>query len=687
MRWPGSWHRKAAPRLVRIVGEAGNEINLQEAIDRLEDAWRADPRRQSHEEARLGTEGSAAGESRDTTELITAIVTGADYHAPIAALAMRFLKGGMPDAQVVLVLRGHMEAVPVEKRDLKDGVVHPNRWESRYQDIPRAVSTARMKLGAAQDGASGTTSRSSPSDDDALWPDPIDFLGDSDLTGAPKLKPEHMPEALAGFVFDTAARMGVDPAVVMLNAVVACASVCHDGWALQPKVHDDSWTENPRLWGAVVGDPSIMKTPVLKACTRPIDMLDAQARVEHAQAMRVWKAAVAAAKLDKVPPEGWPPKPKCDRYMVEGTTIEALTEVLRDDDDAQFRAPATKVLVRQDEMSGWVGDMDRYKAGGKGGGDRAAYLTLYNGGRHTTDRVGRGNFAVPNWSGCVLGGIQPEPIQRIARDAADDGLLQRFLYCVPEAQGDGEDRRADSSAIQRYEALFQALVALHPPRGFCGTRARAVVLHADAHQHRLAVNALAKAQASWPDVSNRMKAALGKWPGSFARLALTFHLIDLADANARGVDGPIAAVLPAATARRAAAYMRDILLPHLLRAEGLLFLTPQTGHARWIAGFILASEAARDTSRIAMRDVTRAYKPLRAPEHRREVVEVMMQLEVMGWLRAEQHDNPARGTTNWLVNPKLHRLFAVAADAERSRRRRAQEETAENIRRRQAGQG
>jgi enamine deaminase RidA (YjgF/YER057c/UK114 family) len=31
--------------------------------------------------------------------------------------------------------------------------------------------------------------------------------------------------------------------------------------------------------------------------------------------------------------------------------------------------------------------------------------------------------------------------------------------------------------------------------------------------------------------------------------------------------------------------MRDILLPHLLRAEAVMFATAQTGHARWIADF------------------------------------------------------------------------------------------------------
>lgn len=517
------------------------------------------------------------------------------------------------------------------------------------------------------------------------WPAPIDFLGDDALTGAPELRADHVPEAIAGFAFDNAARMGVDPAAVALSCIVACAAVVTDDWRIQPKMHDDEWTEHPRLWGLIVGDPSILKTPVLRAATSPIDAMEAAARERHAEAMRKWRAEVEALKNEKGNAPK-PPQPKCDRWMVEGTTIEALSEVLRDDDDARFRAPARKVLARQDEASGWVADMDRYRAGGKGGGDRAQYITLYNGGRLTYDRVMRGSFVIPNWSACVLGGIQPEPIQRIAKEAADDGLLQRFLYCVPGIQGDGEDRAPDRLALARYKALVPALAVLRPSLGSMGANLRpsAVAFHADAHQHRLAIDQLVKAQAAMPDTSPRLKAALGKWRGMFARLALTFHLIDVADANAQGREAPFATVVPEATARRVVRYMRDILLPHLLRAEGLLFLTPQTGHARWIAGHILADAEARSTGRVTARDLQRAYGALRAPEKRRELEAVMSALEVSGWVRAEMPDNTVRPITTWHVNPALWTTFAARAVAERQARDAARKATADLIRAKRA---
>ena len=497
------------------------------------------------------------------------------------------------------------------------------------------------------------------------WPAPVDFLADDRATGAPVLRAEHLPPALAPFVFDTAARMGVDPASVALAALVTASAVMPDTWEIQPKQHDGEWREQPRLWGAIVGDPSIRKTPVISAATKPIERLEREAQDEYAAALRAHRAAEDAWKKAGSDPAEAPTAPKRRRYMVAGCTTEALQEILRDDPDAKQHAPARKVLVRQDEMSEWVGNLDRYRAGGKGGGDRGAYLRLFNGGLEPIDRVGRGSFVIPNWSASFIGGIQPEPIQRIARDAADDGLLQRFLYVVATHQLDGEDRAPDRAALDRYAALFPALANLHPPAAMAGAPRPRVVLDAGAHQHRIALDRLLTQITRMPDTSRRIMGALGKWHGLFARLALVFHLIDLADANARGEPAPVLTVLPEATAARAAAFLREVALPHLLRADALMFATAQTGHAAWIAGFLLATPRDRVTDR----DIARAYGALRAPEERRTRLEVMEGLVSFGWLEPEEPP-PGRPTSSWLVNPAIYSLFAARA-LEEARRRTA----------------
>ena len=244
IRWPGSWHRKASPRLAVIIAESGSELELGDALEILADASPATEPARTAVPAAGVTMPIEIGEARDTSILVQQILTAADYHAPLVALAMRYLKGGMAPAQVVLTLRGLLLAVPEAQRDIKDGITLPGRWQARYDDTPRAVTTACRKLG---DG--GTTPDGSDVFEgapDATWPEPIDFLANADMTGAPELRPEHLPPAIAAFVADTAARMGVDPATVALAALVTLSSVAHETWRLQPKQIDDTWPFGPR---------------------------------------------------------------------------------------------------------------------------------------------------------------------------------------------------------------------------------------------------------------------------------------------------------------------------------------------------------------------------------------------------------------------------------------------------------
>jgi len=178
-----------------------------------------------------------------------------------------------------------------------------------------------------------------------------------------------------------------------------------------------------------------------------------------------------------------------------------------------------------------------------------------------------------------------------------------------------------------------------------------------------------------PDITPQLLSAYGKWPGMFARLALTFHLIDIAHARINGAQTAYPMVISEETAKRATDFMLEIALPHLLRAHQLMFSTAQTSHAQWIAGYILAERFERITTR----DVVRAYRALMAPEDRDELAAVMASLTAVGWLEPEIPSNPAKPVNAWAVNPAVHVQFARRAEREQRRRQEAKDDLAAHL--------
>jgi hypothetical protein len=132
IRWPGSWHRKGEPVLCQIEEiHPDNEIDLDAAHAALIEA---SPEEEPKKTNPNGEDQRATGWSAE----FKGIISAADYHGAVARLAMKMLTAGIPDGVAVNMLRGFMEISEGPRDD---------RWQARYDDIPRAVSTAREKIG------------------------------------------------------------------------------------------------------------------------------------------------------------------------------------------------------------------------------------------------------------------------------------------------------------------------------------------------------------------------------------------------------------------------------------------------------------------------------------------------------------------------------------------------------------
>jgi hypothetical protein len=69
-------------------------------------------------------------------------MTAENYHDALRDLAWRYLAGGMSERDAVRTLQGLMDASDAARDD---------RWHARYNDIPRAVETAKHKQASVGD--------------------------------------------------------------------------------------------------------------------------------------------------------------------------------------------------------------------------------------------------------------------------------------------------------------------------------------------------------------------------------------------------------------------------------------------------------------------------------------------------------------------------------------------------------
>jgi phage/plasmid primase-like uncharacterized protein len=484
--------------------------------------------------------------------------------------------------------------------------------------------------------------------------DPIDLFAEFPV---PAIKRSMLPAAVADYAFDQGELVGVEPAMIAIPALVACAAALHDGVQLQVKRHETGWRESARLWCAVVGNPSIKKSPsIAKAISRVrkinADLAEDNQKTiaKHTAEMEAYKDAKKEAKKTGEHVKA-PEPPQLHRLVVQDTTVEAMSEVLKDNPRG--------VLCLQDELSGWFGAMDAYSGGKAGGKDRAHWLETYNGGGRTVDRVMRGSINIPNWSVCMIGGIQPDAIRRIAQSMTDDGLMQRFMIVVGRNARE-HDRHEDSDAHNRYRALVDHLHRVQPSDN-------PVRMCEEAHAIREALNRYTAELIDYGALPSHLVSHLGKWSGLFARLTLLFHTIECHAMSQH----PAQVEVSSDTATRVDQLMRKFLLPHALAFyTDVLGAATELEHARWIAGHILSKRL----DVVTKRDLMQHYKQWRGLDDWKRQ-KVMQVLEDMGWLMpvGDSREN-RRGAHTWAVTSSVHAKFAAKAAAEAEKRAIVREE-------------
>lgn len=359
MRLPGSLHLKdpASPHRVRVCYLSNAPrytwAEVEEAFPPLAAVSPAPPpARPPSSMPPMGT--TFRGDRFEIGAAVETVVSGAPgVHDAITRTAAHFASIGMArenaEALLSALLRSGDDGTP--------------RMAGHLADMPRAVDSAYAKFYFPD----------SPAD---LSQEPLDLFASSE--SRPAFDPRDYPPLIANLAADIARRMGCDPLVPAWTALVAAGTLIDDSISTQVKAKDTTWCESSRLWVAVLGPPSTKKSPPIAAVLAPVNKLEAGLWATYKVQLRAWEFAAAAAKKVGGPE---PERPQLERVTVGDATTEALCNVLEHN-------PAG-VLAVHDELTGFFGAMDAYRPQGASK-DRAIYLTAYNGGAYTVDRVGKG---------------------------------------------------------------------------------------------------------------------------------------------------------------------------------------------------------------------------------------------------------------------------------------------------------
>jgi len=586
--------------------------------------------------------GEAPAKPKETSE-----PAGSPGHEPIGwPLARRQIEDDLPhisaDEYDVWVSIGM--AIFHECNGLPEGLAMWDRWsETSPKYKPGACSTKWPTFATGRDDkanwaavhrkveeARGTASSEL---DDEPWPEPIDLWG---TVVAPDVRRDDLPPVIADYAFEVGASLGVDPGSVACAAMTVLAAAISDSTRVQVKSNDPEWVESPRLWVALVGDPSTKKTPVMHRVTKVAWRINARLNEANEAAVARWRDECRTAKKDKRPEPG---KPKLLRFITDDTTMEALSDVLAVNPHG--------VLQSRDELSDWFAAINRYNASASAG----PWLQLYNGGPRSFDRVLRGHVFVENWSACILGGIQPGALERVAERLPNDGLLQRFMpvFC---SRRDETERDLDIAKVEAFERLVEDTHAVRDE-----SPGEPLRLTPEAETVRRALfKRIDGVRTALSGADVRLGAHLGKWEGLAARLMVVFHVAELplrepsvARLLAHVAPAPLPAI-EAATVERVGRFMFEYLLAHLVAFYESVLGADSRGTVRDDCAKVADHILAKGWARIGSHQIGQSVKRWRYRDDR-ERGDVFACLAGLGWIRKQGRA--------WAVNPRVHGAFAA----------------------------
>jgi hypothetical protein len=335
-----------------------------------------------------------------------------------------------------------------------------------------------------------------------------------------------LPESIRTYT-DTAARaIGCDPSYVALPLLAGLAAAIGNSRTIRLK---RGWTEPALLWAIIIGHSGTLKSPAADAPLQAIRRREARAIKENKDALAKYAKDHAAYEAEladwkrggrkKGEEQPTPPElPVCPRFWCSDTTVEALAH--------RLASAPRGLLLHRDELAGWLGSFDQYKAGKA---DTAHWLTMHGARTLIVDRKtgDKPVIHIPHAAVSITGGIQPEVLARaLGREHYEDGLAARLLLAMPPRKTKRwSEVEIDPETESTLADVYGRLYDLHLPMNEAIGEPEPIALDMTPEGKQVWVafyNAHAQEQAK---LTGDLAAAWSKLEGYAARLALVVHLV------------------------------------------------------------------------------------------------------------------------------------------------------------------
>jgi putative DNA primase/helicase len=457
-----------------------------------------------------------------------------------------------------------------------------------------------------------------------------------------------VPEILRGPVANVAIRMDVPLDFPASAALVSLSSSIQRAAFVCVKQLDRTWQLPFNLWGALVGPPGSMKSPIINFAIGPLQRIQKRWRAEQREALLrhgLEEDLVAARNrtrrerigeilqdspnvtADFLPPRAeTPPRPTLRELIVGDITYPKLQDLMADNPRGLFSV--------HDELTALFARLDRQDE------EKAFYLAAENGyTNYPVHRLTRETKHLPALSLSVLGGIVPENLSQYAMNAEghaiNDGLLQRFsLVAWPDFP-----RRSWKDMIApdypRLGEMHDRLLALDHANPIVLQFAPAAQEFFIAWWNRL------QAKLVDPDLHVALRSHLTKYQKTVPVLAAQAYLAD----GLAGTQIPLPYV-------QQAALCCDCLETHAHRLYRCL------GSPRMVAAQALVDKIKRGKvgadGTFRLHDVYRHHwSGLNDPVKARAAVEI---LEVTGYVRrVPENGQLGRPPEEYLINPSIRK--------------------------------